>query len=215
MISSGARAGLYTPVRNFYDKKFNVNNEKDNVLLCKVAAAFTTGTTGAIISNPVDLIKIRLMANPNRYNGLGDALSSIINAEGYNGLLKGIVPSTLRGASIAVGELAAYDHTKTTIKTLNLAYISTEGTSLHILSSLVTGLVATTMAAPFDLIKTRAMNSVDKLLVGRIFKDVVSKEGPLTFFRGWVPSYCRLGPHALICFPIFEQLRLLLGLGYI
>jgi hypothetical protein len=69
--------------------------------------------------------------------------------------VKGIIPSTLRGASIAVGELAAYDIAKTSIKSLDVRGLSEEGAALHIASSLVTGLAATTMAAPFDLIKTR------------------------------------------------------------
>lgn len=44
---------------------------------------------------------------------------------------------------------------------------------------------------------------------------MLRSEGAGTLFRGWLPSYLRLGPHALICFPIFEQLRFLAGLDYI
>ncbi len=94
-------------------------------------------------------------------------------------------------------------------------YNLNEGAALHIISSLITGLVATSMAAPFDLIKTRAMNSTQNLSVITIFKDVVKNEGALTLFRGWLPSYLRIGPHALICFPLFEQIRRLMGLEYI
>jgi dicarboxylate transporter 10 len=48
-----------------------------------------------------------------------------------------------------------------------------------------------------------------------IAKDIYFKEGLVTFFRGWLPAYLRLGPHALICFPVFEQIRKALGLNYI
>ncbi len=44
---------------------------------------------------------------------------------------------------------------------------------------------------------------------------VLKEEGLMIFFRGWLPAYLRLGPHALICFPVFEQLRRVLGLEYI
>jgi hypothetical protein len=64
-------------------------------------------------------------------------------------------------------------------------------------------------------ISPRAMNSTQRLTVRAICRDVIAKEGAAAFFRGWVPSYCRLGPHALICFPVFEQLRRLFGLNYI
>lgn len=48
-----------------------------------------------------------------------------------------------------------------------------------------------------------------------LFINVVRNEGPTALLRGWLPAYLRLGPHAIICFPIFEQFRLLLGLGYL
>lgn len=88
------------------------------------------------------------------------------------GLYKGLIPSTCRGlvgaklfdllpsfitvqnsgAFIAVGELATYDHAKSTIKKhLGMG----ESLMLHAICSLITGMVATTVAAPFDLLKTR------------------------------------------------------------
>ena len=62
------------------------------------------------------------------------------------------------------------------------------------------------------------MNSTqmtEKHLVWNAIIHVIRDEGYMIFFRGWVPSYLRLGPHALICFPIFEQIRRVLGLDYI
>jgi hypothetical protein len=56
------------------------------------------------------------------------------------------------GAMIAMGELATYDQSKYLLKRYSLFE---EGWMLHIASSLITGLVATTVAAPFDLLKTR------------------------------------------------------------
>ncbi len=103
MLSSGSRAGLYAPVRDALDR--SVGQGQKDQLLCKVLAALTTGTVGSIISNPIDLVKIRLMADPSRYSNLFHALRVVLETEGYQGLTKGIVPSTLRGASIAVGKI--------------------------------------------------------------------------------------------------------------
>jgi solute carrier family 25 uncoupling protein 27 len=92
------------------------------------------------------------MVNPHLYPSLSNAVWSISRNEGWRGLYKGLVPSTLRGAFIAVGELATYDHSKTVVK----KYVAIkEGFYLHTICSLITGLVATTVAAPFDLLKTR------------------------------------------------------------
>ena len=54
-----------------------------------------------------------------------------------------------------MGELTTYDHVKHILR--DNGYVS-EGFNLHAVSSLITGVVATTVAAPFDLIKTRSMN---------------------------------------------------------
>lgn len=58
----------------------------------------------------------------------------------------------LLGAFIAVGELATYDQSKSFIKS---NFDGTEGFQLHVICSLITGVVATSVAAPFDLLKTR------------------------------------------------------------
>lgn len=49
----------------------------------------------------------------------------------------------------------------------------------------------------------------------KTFTSIIREEGILILFRGWLPAYLRLGPHALICFPIFENIRRLFGLDYI
>ncbi len=149
MISSGSRAGLYVPVRNFL---LTTVNEDSESFMVKSLSAIITGTIGSIISNPIDVVKIRLMVNPMLYPSLSQALVTVFKTEGFNGLTKGLFPSTLRGAFIAVGELATYDHVKYYLKK---QFRFQDCFSTHILASLITGLVATTVAAPFDVIKSR------------------------------------------------------------
>lgn len=214
-MNSGARAGLYTTVRNQISVLCgnDAENKKDS-LFPKICSALTTGTIGAVLANPVDVIKIRLMSNPKLYPTTLSAFPTIISKEGFIGLYKGVFPSTLRGAFIAVGELATYDHSKWMLKHY---FCLNEGSLLHVCSSLITGLIATTVAAPFDMIKTRAMSQTSTSIHNPIvfLSIIVKREGFLVLFRGWLPAYLRLGPHALICFPIFERLRHLMGLEYI
>ena len=40
-------------------------------------------------------------------------------------------------------------------------------------------------------------------------------QGPMALFNGWVPTYVRLGPHAILTFPLLEALRGAAGLAYI
>lgn len=178
----------------------------------RASAALITGTLGAIVSNPFDVVKVRLLADRSAYPSTYAAYPTLARAEGLEGLFRGVFPSTLRGASIAVGELAAYDQCKHQMKR---TFQMEEGVKLHGCSSLATGVCATTMAAPFDLIKTRAMAGHSTSSSFALLLEAVRQEGPKTLFRGWVPAYCRLGPHALICMPVFEQMRAFVGVGYL
>lgn len=156
MLSSGPRAGFYVPVRNTIAKVLSSDDavpSSSSSFIVKILAAITTGTLGSLIANPVDVVKIRLMNDPARYPSLLHALYRLGTEEGVQGLAKGVVPSVFRGAFIAAGELATYDQVKTTVKALFPD--QRETATLHVLSSMVTGVVATTVAAPFDLLKTR------------------------------------------------------------
>lgn len=75
--------------------------------------------------------------------------------------------------------------------------------ALHVVTSLITGVVATTVAAPFDLIKSRTMASSDPADgFASILLRLLRHEGPLALFNGWLPTYFRLGPHAILTFPL-------------
>jgi dicarboxylate transporter 10 len=135
-------------------------------------------------------------------------------------LAKGLLPSTLRASAIAAGELATYDIAKTALRAWLVARDGGgggEGAALHVAASLITGAVAAVVAAPFDLIKSRAMASSQGSETLRSVVRALAREGnfPLSLFRGVLPAYLRLGPHALICFPLLEQLRRALSLDYI
>ena len=220
MLSSGPRAGFYAPVRDFYLSLIastavnsNVSNGREST--AKLLAALTTGVFGAVLANPIDVIKIRLMQDPSSYSSTVGALGIIAKSEGVAGLYKGLLPSTLRGAFIAAGEIGTYDIAKTNLR--SILNVQEESVSVHIGASLITGVVASVVAAPFDLIKARAMASTGSVeTISSVLQQLSREPGfPFSLFRGVVPAYFRLGPHALICFPVYEQFRILFGLGYL
>jgi hypothetical protein len=228
MLSSGVRAGFYTPLRDWLRSARagaeEANGDFDDVDV-KITAALGCGALGALLANPVDVVKVRLMLRPDAYPSARAALPAILRAEGARGLLKGLAPSTLRAAMIAVGELATYDVAKTALKA-GLARAGggrEEGPALHVVASLITGAVAAVVAAPFDLLKSRAMADAAGGGGGaggssmRLVLRQLAREGglPFSLFRGLLPAYLRLGPHALICFPLLEGLRAALGLEYL
>lgn len=208
LVYSGPRVGFYTPVRDSYVKTFNASADAPSI---KIAAALTTGAASCLLANPIDVVKIRLQRDPARYPNSFSALLAIRRAEGVRGLFKGLAPSTLRGASLSVGQLACYDIVKTALREdVGIR----EGAALHVLSALATGVAAAVCAAPFDMMKARCMSADGSVETMRSVLRTLAAERALpgALFRGVVPAYMRQGPHALIMLPVMEKLRALLGL---
>lgn len=233
MMSSGPRAGLYTPVR---DLAIQQTGAPSDSLVIKLVSAMACGIVGSVIANPFDVVKVRLMAAPMTTNTTSSptttlsVLRSLHSLEGIAGLYRGLVPSTLRGCFIAAGELGTYDVVKTELRRRYPGPGQEGGESvwLHITASLVTGVVAAVVASPFDVLKSRFMaGDVDvgesgvsatggqRRSVVRAARSLFEQHGYRVFLLGVVPSYLRLGPHALICFPLFERLRAFAGLDFI
>lgn len=45
----------------------------------------------------------------------------------------------------------------------------------------------------------------------RCLMAILKNEGPMTLFRGFLPTYIRLGPWQVVFFTSFERISLLLG----
>ena len=78
----------------------------------------------------------------------------------------------------------------------------------NFLISLFQGAIATTLTQPLDVLKTRAMNAKPGEFKGPL--DLIkftARQGPLAFYKGYVPAFVRLGPHTILTFVFFEQIR--------
>ncbi len=71
------------------------------------------------------------------------------------------------------------------------------------------GAIATTMTQPLDVLKTRAMNARPGEFSSPLdlIRSTARDGGPMAFFKGYVPAFVRLGPHTILTFIFFEQLR--------
>ena len=82
----------------------------------------------------------------------------------------------------------------------------------HFTASLGAGTVATILTQPFDVLKTRAMNAKPGDFKSPLeLITTTAKQGPMTFYKGFVPAWVRLGPHTILTFIFYEQLRLRFG----
>ena len=208
LLYSGCTKGLYPYARDA------VAGEEDASLAQRAIAAALTGFGGSLCANAVDVVKVQQFdSGSNR--GVVAAMRDVARAEGVvRGLLvRGVSASAPRGAAIAIGEVTTYDYAKSRLARHPAFARDEDGAepfSLHIVTSVITGVVATTVAAPFDTIKSRVMARGGNAWTA--LRSLVAREGPAALLAGWWPAYCRLAPHAILTFPLLEQLRRLAGL---
>lgn len=183
-----------------------------------------SGATGQLVAVPADLIKVRMQADGRlvasgklsepRYKDLGHALKTVMQQEGFLGLWKGSGPAINRAAMTNLGELATYDQAKMRILETGLVE---DGMWAHALSSVCSGFFAAVASTPADVVKTRMMNqnpaaplyrnSLDCLLLS------VQSEGVTALYKGFFPTWARLGPWQLVFWVTYEQLRKATGVG--
>uniref|UniRef100_A0A3Q3M4H3 Dicarboxylate carrier UCP2 n=2 Tax=Mastacembelus armatus TaxID=205130 RepID=A0A3Q3M4H3_9TELE len=201
------RIGLYDNVKNFY------TGGKDNPgVLVRILAGCTTGAMAVSFAQPTDVVKVRFQAQVNldgvarRYNGTMQAYKHIFQNEGLRGLWKGTLPNITRNALVNCTELVTYDLIKEAILGYNLM---SDNLPCHFVSAFGAGFVTTVIASPVDVVKTRYMNSPPGQYKSAIncAWTMLTKEGPTAFYKGFVPSFLRLGSWNIVMFVSFEQIK--------
>ncbi|KAL8142317.1 hypothetical protein V2J09_015349 [Rumex salicifolius] len=185
-----------------------------------------SGVIAQIVASPADLVKVRMQADGRllrqglqpRYSGPIDALTKIIHNEGFSGLWKGVFPNVQRALLVNMGELACYDHAK---RFVIQKQIADDNIYAHTLASILSGLSATTLSCPADVVKTRMMSQVARkggeMVIYRNSYDCLMKtvklEGLSALWKGFFPTWARLGPWQFVFWVSYERFRQLAGLS--
>ncbi|PWA22960.1 hypothetical protein CCH79_00002056 [Gambusia affinis] len=207
MSFASIRIGLYDSVKQFYTKG------SDHVSIgSRLLAGCTTGGMAVALAQPTDVVKVRFQAQARsneyarRYCGTIDAYKTIAKEEGIRGLWKGTGPNIARNAIVNCTELVTYDFMKDFLLTSTPL---SDNLPCHFVSAFGAGLCTTVIASPVDVVKTRYMNSA----LGRYSNALncaaamMAKEGPLAFYKGFMPSFLRLGSWNVVMFVTYEQLK--------
>ncbi|XP_024943638.1 mitochondrial 2-oxoglutarate/malate carrier protein isoform X2 [Cephus cinctus] len=83
-----------------------------------------------------------------------------------------------------------------------------DGIPLHFSASMISGFVTAFNSMPFDIAKTRIQNmksSGKTPSMMSIIYSIVKTEGVISLWRGFWPTYCRIGPHTVLTFIFNEQ----------
>ncbi|CAN6846158.1 unnamed protein product [Brassica oleracea] len=174
VLYGGLRLGLYEPTKVSFDWAFG-----STTVLVKIASRAFAGAFSTALTNPVEVVKVRLQMNPNAVPMA--QVREIVSKGGIGALWKGFGPAMVRSAALTASQLATYDETKRILVTQ---------TSLEEGFIFIYGVVSTLITAPMDMIKTRLMMQHDSGS-SRIYRNgfhcgykVVRKEGPMALYKG-------------------------------
>ncbi|GFT49367.1 mitochondrial uncoupling protein 2 [Trichonephila clavipes] len=209
MCFASVRIGLYDSVKNQYSALASGSIPPGHVGI-RILAGITTGGMSVIFAQPTDVVKVRMQAQVTgmapRYVGTMSAYRTIAIEEGMKGLWKGTLPNVTRNAIVNAAELVCYDLIKEFILSRQLM---SDNIPCHFTSAFAAGFCATVVASPVDVVKTRFMNSHHGQYAGAVDCALkMFKEGGLTsFYKGFMPSFIRLGSWNICMFVTFEQLK--------
>jgi dicarboxylate transporter 10 len=208
---SMTRFGIYETV-----KKNIETPDRSMVFYEKVLLGGVAGCAGGFVGTPADLINVRMqndvkLAPDQRrnYKHAIDGLYRVVKTEGPIKLMNGATMASSRATLVTIGQLSFYDQFK--VMLLRTSFFK-DNITTHFTASFLAGGVATLITMPLDVMKTRMMNAPPGTYSNILAcaKDVASA-GPMGFFKGFIPAFVRLGPHTILTFIFFEQLRLRFG----
>lgn len=174
-----------------------------------IAMASTAGFLGGVAGNPADVLNVRMQHDAalpkeerRNYKNAIDGLIRMTREEGWKSLFRGVWPNSMRAVLMTASQLASYDG----FKQILIGRTSMQDNlTTHFTASFMAGFVATTICSPVDVIKTRIMSTTESKGLAKLLTDVYRLEGVGWMFKGWVPSFIRLGPHTIATFLFLEQ----------
>ncbi|MDB9925294.1 solute carrier family 25 protein [bacterium] len=200
-----------------------------------MANAANGGTSASAVQATTMTISPTLTNNSNNNSSALSVAKRIVHERGVKGLWAGSSMSVTRSAILTASQCAAYDEAKRLVKRFSSG--SDDDLLTHLQASMLTGLVTTTVTNPVDMIKTQIYLDAGNVSTGvktnataatnagvknrssknatsafAAARNVLQKEGPLGFMRGWSANYVRLGPQTVITFVALEQFRRIAGM---
>ncbi|XP_015930966.1 solute carrier family 25 member 32 isoform X2 [Parasteatoda tepidariorum] len=188
-------------------------------------AGISGGVTSTLVLHPLDLLKIRfavndgqLLTRPN-YQGLGNAVSTIIREEGIRGLYRGVTPNCW-GAGASWGfYFLFYNAIKAYMTDTDDKSKITLGPGSHMLAAAEAGVITLFITNPIWVVKTRMClqyqpcSTASSLPPSKHYNgmlDALSKvyrhEGIPGMYKGLVPGMFGVS-HGALQFMAYEELK--------
>lgn len=205
------RLGLYEPIK----VAFGANDPETATFMKKFLAGSAAGAIGSIAGNPFDVLKTKMMAAKGKETpSISATFKDLLKHQGIGGFYRGIDSNIARAMVLNGTKMGVYDQSKGYV--VAATGLSKKSLITQFLSAVTAGFFMTCTVSPFDMIRTRLMNQpADAKIYSNAIDcaiKIATQEGPLTFWRGFMPIWSRFAPTTTLQLVIFEQLRTLMGM---
>ena len=213
-VAAGSTSGVLSAVMGspFFLIKVRLQVQSD--LTQKLQQRAVAGSTAAAASSQSSATRVLPVGHQHAYSGAWQGLYQIFREEGVRGLYRGATAAMLRVGVGSGVQLSTYDASKRFVVSLSEGALTEKSIATHFTASLVSGVFITLAMNPFDVMSTRMYNQPVKDGRGLMYSNVLdcarkilTQEGPLGFYKGFLPHYLRLGPHTILTFVFWEQLK--------
>lgn len=215
LLLNGSRLGFYEPFRRNINRMVGWS-PVDQVPITSLVAGAASGAVGAVLGNPLFMIKARMQAyspalpvgTQHHYKSSFEALSTIVRSEGPRGLIRGVDAAILRTSMGSSVQLPMYNWTKNQLVSHGISSPTSIWT--YLASSSVSGICVLIMMQPADTTLTRMYNQPTKVLpngkhVGVLYSSPIDclwktakTEGILAWYKGTTAHFLRIAPHTII-----------------
>ncbi|KAI7873681.1 mitochondrial carrier [Lichtheimia hyalospora FSU 10163] len=200
---------IYFTAYDYCKARYGRNMDADKAWLVHIASAMSAGATSSCLTNPLWLIKTRLMTQNERtayrYKSTLDAFISIGRREGLRGYYKGLGSSLLGVTHVAV-QFPLYEKLKSYLH----ADVGSPGSLAILIASSLSKMSASMATYPHEVIRTRLQNqSVKPFKYKGIFhaiKVIMAEESIRGFYKGLPTNLLRTVPSSAMTILTYEVL---------
>jgi solute carrier family 25 oxoglutarate transporter 11 len=205
------RLGLFYSFLDLWKKK-----NPEPTVFQKAISSIAAGGIAAFVSNPADLILIRMQADGTlppeqrrNYKNVFSGVSRVISEEGFTKLWTGCIPTITRACIINFALLAPFEEFKFRLKNI-IAHDFTR----TVVSSMMASFIGSFASLPFDNSKTKLQKmkadqngNLPYTGIVDALKKTVKNEGFARLWVGFPTYYVRIGPHVIITLVLNDTLR--------
>lgn len=202
---------------------YNPLDKQSGVSWRHVGAGAVSGCFTRFICQPFDVIKIRfqLQIEPidrksivSKYKSIPQCVSTIVAEEGLTALWKAHLCAQLLSCIYGMIQFSSFELYTQVINSSSFTknskiqeFAHRHQSMVHLLCGSMSGISATLVAHPFDVIRTRIIaQSEPKTYTSTpmAFKTIVRYEGYRGLFRGLLPTLMQIGPFTGIQFTVYN-----------